>query len=135
MRRIQQVQQERGIIMRGTTKYSLDFDTDEVERINKPVEDGERELEKLVEQVGKEVEDVFEKYEDDFENWWKNQTAVEAQAQQEMTDLVLDSLTIDGTSLRDIIGQYANLKKAHNMERINIEWNGPSQDVLEYYFD
>ena len=69
--------------------YSADFDLAELESITKPVEDGEREGEKL-------VEDMLAEWLPKLEEWERAQKQREEQAFEELCEVLLDSVKVDG---------------------------------------
>ena len=128
--------------LRILATYSAEFNLPKLEEIARPVQDGEREGEKL-------VEDMMAEWGPKLEEWYVAQQAREQKAFEELTEVVLDSVRVDGKKLRDMLEPIENqflAKKLRNAksvrsfvlqestdqpQNVKVTFEGPNQQELE----
>lgn len=81
-----------------------DFNIPQLEEIGRPVEEGEQEGEQLFMDMTAEVQGVMESWAPLLEEWERAQQEREQAAFMELANVVVDSVTVDGATLRDIYG-------------------------------
>ena len=85
----------------------------------------------VADQLSRAIEDVVGENEAALSDWWRSTEEAERKAQQSTEDLLLDSIFVDGKSLRDLVGPVMLKKRGQDVpERVSITWNGPSPDEI-----
>ena len=112
-----------------------DFNIPELEAIAAPVEEGEQEGQELVEDMMEDVGETIESWIPLLEQWQQEQQAREEQAFNDLANVVVDSVYVDGTSLRDLVGGPENWfltkqqKKAKNIRQVILQEGEPGDAV------
>lgn len=123
--------------------YTGEFNIPELEAIGAPVEAGEQEGQELFESAMDDMKQTAESWIPLLEQWQREQQAREEQAFGELATVVVDSVYVDGTSLRDLVGGPENWflakqqRRAKNIrqvilqettaENVSISFEGPSE--------
>jgi hypothetical protein len=81
-----------------------DINFTELERIGEPVAAGYEELSQAMEEYEAQVAALQQQWQPFFEQWLANQSQVEMEAAQQVASQLVDSVYVDGSPLRDMVG-------------------------------
>jgi hypothetical protein len=130
--------------------YSAEFNLAELEKINEPVQAGEEEGAKLFEGFEADMESTIETWAPLLGQWESEQKAREEAAFMELANTIVDSVTVDGKSLRDIYGSPENWFMARNPknaksirsvvlqeggENVKLSFEGPSEQEFNAWLE
>lgn len=91
----------------------------------------------IFEGLNSAVEEVVKTWSPAIEEWAQKQQQTEEEAARQLQDLILDSVMVDGTSLRDLVGDKAPMnmksKSVRNMVRQVIMQEKPTKANVTVY--